>query len=294
MVRRKPTSQERKTSEMQKQFTHLLLTRFNTANNFAPSTINNAPSTQRLEANWLTARLAMFEQYCFPSVAGQKGAEFRWLVFLDASSPEWFKETISAFQPLVQPIYIEGPATDEVIARRIMQMGVVSSPYLVTTRLDNDDAISTDHLATVQGAFRRQEREFVTFPFGLQSFRGHLYNVYWPSNSFLSLVEKVKADGQVSTVLCVRHDRLGSENKVRRIRSAPKWLQLLHDSNMGNTLRGWPRLNSRSHYRFKVMWPEQSGFDSISRRIRFSVEAYASRANRLMKKIGICENAVGS
>jgi hypothetical protein len=270
---------------MQKQFTHLLLTRFNTAINFAPSTINFAPSTQRLEADWLNARLAMFEQYCFPSVAGQKKADFLWLVFFDAASPQWFKKKISAFEPLVRPIYIDGPATDEVIACRIAQTGVVSSPYLVTTRLDNDDAISTDHLAAVQNAFHRQEREFITFPFGLQLFRGHLYNVYWPSNAFLSLIEKVGNNGQVTTVLCVRHDRIGREHKVRQIRGGPKWLQLLHDSNMGNVLRGWPRLNSRSHRRFNVIWPGQLGYDSVGRRIRFSLQAYTARADRLIKKL---------
>ena len=42
-----------------------------------------------------------------------------WLVFFDAVSPAWFKERIATFEPLVTPIYIDGPATDEVIARKV-------------------------------------------------------------------------------------------------------------------------------------------------------------------------------
>ena len=273
---------------MTKDLTHLLLTRFNTAMGFAPS-------AKRLETDWLTARLALFEQYCLPSVAGQRVAEFTWLVFFDAASPQWFKKKISTFEPLVKPIYIEGPATDEVIAYKVKQTGLISSPYLLTTRLDNDDAISKDHLASTRRAFRKQEREFITFPFGIQSFHGHLYNVYWPSNPFLSLIEKVRDNGEFTTVFCVAHDHLEDQNKnkVRKVLRAPQWLQVLHDSNVGNMLRGWPRLRSRVHSRFDVIWPEQAADDSVGSRIRFSAGAYGARADRLIKKLRCRETAAG-
>jgi hypothetical protein len=263
---------------MPKQLTHLLLTRFNTAVKFAPH------SLKRLETDWLVARLGLFEQYCLPSVAGQVGVEFRWLVFCDAESPGWFKEKMATFEPLVKPIYVDGPATDEVIVGKVVQTGLVSSPYLVTTRLDNDDAISTDHLASVQSAFCRQDREFITFPFGLQSFRGHLYNVYWPSNPFLSLIEKVGDDGQVTTVFCVYHDLVSQRNKVRKVMRSHQWLQVLHGSNFSNVLRGWPRLSSRSHPGFRVEWPEERVADSLASRLRFSAYNYLARASRLIAK----------
>ncbi len=262
---------------MSKEFTHVLLTRFNTA-------VSYAPSAKRLEANWLTARLALFEQYCLPSVAGQEGAEFHWLVFFDAASPVWFKEKIAAFEPLVNAVYIEGPATDEVIAGKVRESGLVRSPYLISTRLDNDDAISSDHLASVQGAFQRQDREFITFPFGLQSFHGHLYNVYWLFNPFLSLIEKVGDNGKITTVLCVAHDHVGGTNRLRKVLRASQWLQVLHDSNLANTLRGWPRLRSTSHADFRVGWPKNLEADSIASRLRFSARNYLSRAGLFIRR----------
>jgi hypothetical protein len=265
---------------MAEQFTHLLLTRFNTAVNFAPS-------AKRLDSHWLTVRLALFEQYCFPSIAGQEGADFRWLVFFDAASPIWFKEKISMFEPLVKPIYIDGPAPDEVIARKVVETGFISSPHLVTTRLDNDDALAKDHLASVQDAFRQQDREFITFPFGLQSFRGHLYNVYWPSNPFLSLIEKVGESGDVTTVFCVAHDRVRQQNNCRKLLRSHKWLQVLHDSNLANALRGWPRLNSRYHPSFRVVWPQKPVADSIATRLRLAGHGYVARAGKLIARTAV-------
>ncbi len=264
---------------LQQKLTHLLLTKFNTEVDFAPF-------PKRLETDWLTVRLRLFSQYCLPSVAGQEGADFQWLVFFDDASPSWFKDIVSTFGPLVKPVYVHGPATDEVIAGKVIETGLVSTSHLISTRLDSDDSIAKDHLATVQRAFRNQDREFITFPFGIQSFRNHLYNVYWPSNPFLSLIEKADGDGRVTTVFCVAHDRLGQNHRVRRILRSPQWLQVLHGSNLANTLRGWPCIQSRRNHRFSVNWPESTE-ESVASRVRFSSRALSARVDRLMQKLGV-------
>jgi len=263
---------------MEKQVTHLLLTRFNTASDFAPSRLG-------LQAEWLTARLELFEQYCLPSVAGQEGADFHWLVFFDAASPVWLRERIAAYGPLLTPIYVDGEATDRVIADLVLATGLVRSPYLLTTRLDNDDALAKSHLARVEGAFNYQEKEFIEFPLGLQSYRGHLYQVYWPSNPFLSLIEKVQSGNRFTTVLCVPHNRVRSAGPVKSIWCSAKWLQVLHGSNLLNALRGWPRLRSRSHPGFAVRWPEVASADSIANRVGFAAAGYGTKANKLAGKL---------
>jgi Putative rhamnosyl transferase len=263
---------------MKKEFTHLLLTRFNTASDFAPSRLG-------LQTDWLTARLALFERYCLPSVAGQQGANFKWLVFFDAASPEWFRKKIEAFDPFITPMYIDGAATDQAIVNSISEAELVKTPYLLTTRLDNDDALAKQHLARVEQVFRRQEREFVEFPFGLQLFRGHLYNVCWRSNPFLSLIERVQGGNQFTTVLCVPHHLVRDAGPVRRIVCSAQWLQVLHDSNLLNALQGWPRLRSLSHANFTVQWPTQITPDSVGSRIKFSAKAYSTMANRLAGKV---------
>jgi hypothetical protein len=264
---------------MRKEFTHLLLTRFNTAADFAPSRLG-------LQRKWLTNRLALFEQYCFPSVDSQKDVDFRWLVFFDAESPEWLRETIPNYEPRLTPIFIEGEATDEKIAETVANSGLVTTPYLITTRLDNDDSLAEDHLARVQGAFHNQEREFVQFPLGLQMYRGHLYHVYWPSNPFLSLIEKVGEGNSLTTVLCVPHNRVRSAGKVRSLWCAAQWMQVLHGSNLLNNLRGWPRLRSKRHPHFQIYWPDEIGHDSMAARVGISAASYKARADKFAARLG--------
>jgi Putative rhamnosyl transferase len=262
---------------VRRNFTHLLLTRFNTAMGYAPS-------SKRLEADWLTHRLALFEQYCLPSVSGQQDVDFHWLVFFDAATPAWFRAKISASAPLVRPIYVEGPASDEILRRFVIETGLVSSPYLITTRLDNDDAIAKDHLRLVQDAFCGQAREFITFPSGLQLFRDHLYQVNWPSNPFLSLIEAVEDEQSITTVFCIAHDHLHEASCVKQVRSSPQWLQVLHSENLGNELRGgWPMRSSRSDPGFNVRWPDTAKDDSYTRRLGFSAQAYGKRAVKVMR-----------
>jgi Putative rhamnosyl transferase len=262
---------------MANSFVHILLTRFNTAMDYAPS-------SRRLEPDWLDKRLDLFERYCLPSVRAQRDAEFKWLVFFDEESPVRFKQKVESLRPLISPIYIKGLATDEVIAEKVNKTGLVTTPYLVTTRLDNDDALASTHLSLVQQAFDSQEREFIEFPVGLQSFRDSLYNVYWPSNPFLSLVERVKEGQRFTTVLSMPHDQVKKRCRVKSLVRSPQWLQVLHSANLLNSLRGWPRLGAQTHQDFEVLWPEGLLSDSLPARIKFSFDSYANRVlNKLAK-----------
>lgn len=254
-------------------FVHIVLTRFNAA-------VGYGASLKRLEDSWLRERIVLFERYCLPSVRAQKGAEFRWIMFMDGQSPQWLRETIDGYGPVITAIYVDGPLLDAVIAAKVAASGYVTAAYLITTRLDSDDALSNRHLARVQMMFRRQQREFIEFPVGLQSFRGHLYSVYYPSNPFLSLIERVKDNGEVTTVHCVEHDRVRKAGKVRRLVVSPQWLQVLHGANVGNTLRGVPRIHSRTHPEFSAIWPSVSEIDSLFDRVRYAANAYARRARQ--------------
>jgi hypothetical protein len=263
---------------MKKNFAHLVLTRFNTAVG------GYAPFPKRLDADWLRTRLALFRRYCLPSMETQRNATFQWVIFCDTDSPLWFRKEMASFEPLARSIYVEGALTDERMASLLARDGFASKPYLITTRLDNDDAIACDHLAAVQSEFAEQEREFVTFPVGMQLYRGHLYNMVWSSNPFLSLIEKVGCDGHFSTVCCVSHTRVHSAGRVRSRIRPPAWLQVIHGDNLGNSLRGWPRIRSRSHPGFEIRWPEAEHSDSLAQRMLFTTAAYGTRAKRWLNR----------
>lgn len=259
-------------------FTHLVLTKFNIDTPYAPI-------GRGIDPKWLEHRLELFLRYCYPSVAGNESVQFRWMLFCNALSPDWFKRKMDDLSGLLTPIYVLGTATDEVLRRKVMETDVVRTRYLITTRIDNDDAISQKHLWFVQQAFRNQAREFITFPVGLQLFRGHLYTVYYTCNPFLSLIERVSDDGEFTTVFCTPHPEVLSAGPVKRIWRGPQWLQVLHSANVGNSLSGWPRLRSRYHQDFTVSWPEDACQDSFAKRIRYSAARPLGRARKLMSKM---------
>ncbi len=257
------------------QFTHVVLTRFNVVTNFAAS-------NRGIEEEWLRERVALFMKYCFPSITNQVDAKFHWLVFCNADSPMWFKEHMASLSEFLTPIYIEGLATNEVYASKVRESGYVTAPYLITTRVDNDDALSRGHLAMVQRVFKRQDREFVLFPFGMQLFRGHLYGICWLDNPFFSLIEKVGEGGELSTVLCVRHGDIYKSGRVRRLWRTSQWLEVIHSNNVSNSLRGWPKVFDRLHPNFPSLTTEIAMGDTFIQRVIFSFERIRRRLRRLL------------
>ena len=258
-------------------FTHLVLTKFNVDTPYAPV-------GKGIDSTWLKDRFELFLQYCYPSVTRQEGVEFRWLVFCNAHSPIWFKSEIAQLSDVVVPVFLEGLATDAVLRQKIMEAGVVRSPYLITTRIDNDDAISRRHLWYVQRAFKYQEREFIEFPFGLQLFRGHLYSVYYPNNPFLSMIERVSDDGRITSIFCVPHSTIRSAGLVRTVWKSPQWLQVLHSDNVANCLTGWPRIRSRTHAGFDLSWPGRPSSDNFVQRLKFSMSRPTQRVGNFVSR----------
>jgi hypothetical protein len=257
-------------------FSHIVLTRFNVVTTYAPS-------AKGLEEVWLKERVDLFMTYCFPSITSQAGAQFHWLVFCNADSPTWFKEHMASLNEFLTPVYIEGLATNEVLARKVKESGYVTAPYLITTRVDNDDALSKDHLALIQRAFRPREREFVIFPLGLQLFRGHLYGLCWLDNPFFSLIEKVGYTEDLTTALCVRHGDIYKVGRVRKLWRTSQWLEVIHSTNVSNSLRGWPKIFSRSHPNFPTLGAKGIPNDTFIERIVIASRRVRRRLHRLLR-----------
>lgn len=84
------------------------------------------------------------------------------------------------------------PFRRDSFARPVAELtGTGPAPYLITTRIDSDDAMAVDFMAAVQAQFGRQERLFVNFTRGVQIDRtGAVYRSDVLSNPFVSLIER--------------------------------------------------------------------------------------------------------
>ncbi|SDZ57524.1 glycosyltransferase [Herbiconiux ginsengi] len=207
-------------------FEHFVLTRFS---------VRFTEEPQSHPEEWLRYRLAFFTELACTALAQQTGnPRFRWLVFFDSVREPWFEEAIEELAAgLFEPVWIDRPffsaVADEVMSR-------TSAAHVITTRLDSDDAVARDFISAVQAEFLPTDRLAINFDHGLQYERGGLLRRYTHrSNAFLSLIEKFEQASPLRTVFVRPHGSIGDFAPVRHVGGAPKWLVVVHGSNLLNS-----------------------------------------------------------
>ena len=219
-------------------FKHFILTNFN---------IPFPAYSHYKQNNWLKHRFKIFDKYCYPSVRGQVNQNFKWIVIFDINTPDIFKSRINHYAEWENfiPAYIsineeENPWRQndrfqrEIISRYLTD----ENEYLITTKLDNDDAISKYFIQIVQNHFYHQEFQFLNFSNGyfLNYNTYEIYLVNLPSGFFASLIEK--ADN-FKTIRCgVSHPDFHTIGPIEEIVTKPLWLAGIHGKNESNTIRG--------------------------------------------------------
>lgn len=219
-------------------FHHFIITRFN---------VNIYPIDfpKRLEFTWLSIRFELFKKYCFPTLQAQKNQDFTWLVLFDEQTPPMFQKLIKTFAQYQNftPVYCGD--YDTIIPAVIEQMHTIApdAEWFLTTRLDNDDALSVRFVECLQGIAKSLGPEnmqpsdtlYINFPNGLQLFEGEFYNFRDVTNAFVSLLEK---RDNPHTVFWVDHPAIYDVAPVIQAETQALWLQILHDINVYNYLRG--------------------------------------------------------
>jgi hypothetical protein len=215
-----------------KNFEHFVLTRFNV----------KVFSKTGIDSEWLNDRFKLFEQFCYPSLLEQSNQKFKWLVFFDSQTPEVFKEKVREYSKWKNflPVYVEGEHDYKIYPKAVLNNLKEGTEYLITTRLDNDDALHKDFIKTLQENFNEQEFEFISFLYGYVYHDRKIYLMKYLENPFVSLVERIrglKIDG-FKTAICVRHTELTAAGNVKQIITQPYWLQVVHERNVSNRVRG--------------------------------------------------------
>lgn len=205
-------------------FSHLILTRFNLRTAYGGSA---AP-----DEHWLSRRFELFDKVCYPSVRGQSRQNFKWLIFFDAETPDAFKRKISEYATWDRFIVCYARSFEDIEITDVVSPHIdAHADYLITTRLDNDDAISVDFIENVQSCFHGQQGEFVNFCNGYILCKDKLYAAKQYANPFVSMIESTKS---FQTVWCAKHSNLPQKGKVINIETEPTWVQVVHGGNVIN------------------------------------------------------------
>ncbi|MGA9120175.1 MAG: glycosyltransferase [Bacteroidota bacterium] len=213
-------------------FAHFILTVFNVR-------LSHGGETSP-DSAWLEHRFRLFEEFCYPSVRAQTTSDFTWLAFFDTSTPPEYKDRIAQlakWKPFV-PCFVSEVMSVESFAgmKKSLLFPRVSpgTTHLISTNLDNDDALHARYVETVQKEFSGQDFEFVNFTNGyvFDRERERLYLRSHHSNPFASLLERLENS---KTVWCAPHPEFSRIGPVRQVETEPMWFQVVHGRNVSNS-----------------------------------------------------------
>ena len=208
---------------------HVIVTRFN-----LPSP--GPESLVRAQDGWLRNRVDLFERYTVPSMRGQSSRDFTWMIYFDPESPSWLIDRLAplAAERLFTPLYRESVEWQDV-ARDAREVSGGAREVLLTTNLDNDDAIAPDFASRLQTLAATNPGSAIFLANGLIVQNGAVYLRHDPENAFCSVSET-----WANPVTAWRdwHTLLHNHFPVVSDGGNPGWLQVVHGQNVSNRVRG--------------------------------------------------------
>lgn len=227
---------------------HIILTRFNLKKE---DWNHDKNSSEVLDEAWENDRVKLFKQFCLPSVLGQTNKDFRWVIFFQNDPSQIIKELLRELEAysFIEPVLLNSfeefqQQLPHIIAEKISY----AKGNLLSTRLDNDDAISKRFVENLQDAASGLNKDtLIYFSFGLfldygKNCRLGMYK--YPYNQFLSLLEKINENEPIRTVLSRAHDSW-EDHPVIKLQDKDAWLQVVHEKNMLNSFLGVPVYSKR-------------------------------------------------
>lgn len=240
---------------------HFIITQFN-LRLWSKDKQNRSTYTEE----WLSKRFVLFDTYCFPSMQNQTNPNFVWLCLFDKSTPECYLEEIKKYQekcPQLYACFLDEQDTADWLGYtqdQIQRHLEENDEYIVTTNLDNDDAIHLKMVETVALEINKNPQAILySFVYGYQYFTelGIILKMKYPHNHFLSLVEKNTPD--FKTIKSLPHAKARKHYKTIDLKTEPYWVEFVHNSNVNNDLR----ITSRIKYYpvFKTVSLKSFGMD---------------------------------
>ncbi len=242
-------------------YSHFIITQFN-LRNFPLSNARNYESWVK----WTRNRIALFTEYCLPSVLNQSTRDFTWLIYFDADTPQEFNDFIKRLEtfPFISICYCRGIEDfNKTYFREVRSRIGESVKWVITTRIDNDDSLHMDAVKVIQQNFTERHKFLISLASGyiLNIHDKTLSHYFYPMSPFISLIEDTDKEPEgVFEKIHTRWDSLRlfiikeiwfewfnrKARKSRFILKRPMWIQTVHGENVSNSFyRGVPVLGKR-------------------------------------------------
>ena len=219
---------------------------------------------------WHSYRLNLFDKICLPSVLSQRDVTLDWIITLNDQSPldvTTYFNNLNKKYSWIKPFYLSVEKRNEAVklmgkTREITLMWEnITNPsinddtdYVITTKLDSDDAINFDYMKNVLSNFREQEC-CINYPNGiwrqLGSATGTYQSMYY--NAFQSVISKVE---RLNGTLKYRHVNGWGGHKIAHSKlplieiptADPMWAVTIHSKNDSTKMRPGKTVNNLKKY----------------------------------------------
>jgi len=222
-------------------FTHYLITRYNVPLE-GWETDKSGGSTR--DTAWLVHRMELFKNYCLPSIIAQTEQNFLWLIYCDEATPIPILEILQKSIGTIKNATVRLTSGYHACILDIDYLLAQSNtPYVITSRVDNDDSLGIHYIKTVQRHFIPQNGVI------LNLLHGHGYNVSKRigtklynirNNHFSSLIEKTRSEGGHISIRGFQHDNPPAEFIIQNIQNDNSWLKVFHERNLKSNPFGYP------------------------------------------------------
>jgi hypothetical protein len=238
---------------------HFVITRFNLRTNlWSGDRFGNT----LLDDNWMDQRIALFEKFCLPSMINQVNKSFHWLVYFDDSTSDKYRNLIEKYKkicPQFMPLFVNGyddfsrNHTDDLVS-----FSKDDTQRIISSRIDNDDCFRKDAIDVIQKELRNRKDGSV-----INLVNGYCYLIgsdqivtkyKSPNSPFISVIEDKK---NVRSVFYKSHMDFVNDANTSQVEGGPYWLQIIHERNVANNVRGIPQLSLKQLSEFSIK-PNQS------------------------------------
>ena len=235
-------------------FDHFVLTRFNVR--CGPEVADYPDGCwPGADAAWLRRRMELFARVCVPSMRSQTCRDFRWLVLCDAESPPWLAAELAQFSDVCESVWM--PADQWTAPQEVRRRA--THDWIITTRLDSDDALAPTFLEQVQRSFDARDT-FIVFEAGAAlTDSGMVFSRFtsglWHEAAATAFTSLVEPAAQCGTVFKISQFIALTNHNARRITTTePMWMLFCHGGNVFNKPHG-QRAHPGLLDGFAVDWP---------------------------------------
>jgi hypothetical protein len=148
---------------MNARFQHFVITRFSirarsAAGEDPPTPLRWVTAREPLDPVRLELRFRLFETFCLPSVLGQTDQDFTWIIVVDSALSASYRDRLQALAGAHRRMKVVAydPPMDLAAARWLAPFIEPTTTHLVTTNLDDDDALFTGFTATIRNQLRER------------------------------------------------------------------------------------------------------------------------------------------